>query len=690
VGGVRVPVSLAAAISERLAGLPAAAVGVLRWAAVLGAEFSVSDVGLVTGRSAGELAAAVDAAVDAGVVAEGGSRLAFRHGLIRQVLYEGIPGPVRAGLHVQAARALAGAGARAERVAAQLVAAPEAGDGEWVWGWLAGEAGVLAYRAPQVAAELLRRALAALPAADQRREVLEAALVTVAFLLVEDEEVERVAGPLLARTHDPGRAAETAWLLAYSLARTGRGDESAAVVEAALARPATSQVWQARLRAQQAMTSAALGQADGAVEMARQALAGAEQAGDRFAVGYALHALGLVAYHRRDQAGSLGHIDRALELIGDDPQTTDLRLLLLSNRAGLLGDLDRQAEAGITIREALALTEQAGTPQLGIVCTAAADYYFELGQWDDALAMLDTAAALLGAQPARLVLHGLAALIAGHRDDWEMAEEHLAAVPVEALDLPGHRPASHRLLMARALAAERAGQPDEAVAVLAQCLDPGLAKVMPHRYLLLPVLARLTVAAGDGATAAAVAKAADDEAKREPLPVKTGAADLCRGLVDGDAGPLLAAATYYEAADRPFDRAQALEDAAALLADHGHLADAHQAFSNAARLYQALGAEWDLRRADARLRRHGIRRGRGGRRAHATQGWESLTPTEGKIASLVAAGRSNPDIAADLFLSRNTVQTHVSHILAKLGAHTRAEIIRLALQHQPGADSKES
>jgi DNA-binding NarL/FixJ family response regulator len=56
-------------------------------------------------------------------------------------------------------------------------------------------------------------------------------------------------------------------------------------------------------------------------------------------------------------------------------------------------------------------------------------------------------------------------------------------------------------------------------------------------------------------------------------------------------------------------------------------------------------------------------------------------PTEAKIVSLVAAGRSNPDIAVEVFLSRNTVQTHVSHILAKLGARSRAEIIRQALDH---------
>jgi len=59
--------------------------GVLRWAAVLGQEFSVTDLEVVTGRTAGDLVGVVDTAAAAGVIAEAGPRLGFRHGLIRQV-----------------------------------------------------------------------------------------------------------------------------------------------------------------------------------------------------------------------------------------------------------------------------------------------------------------------------------------------------------------------------------------------------------------------------------------------------------------------------------------------------------------------------------------------------------------------------------------------------------------------------
>jgi DNA-binding NarL/FixJ family response regulator len=49
----------------------------------------------------------------------------------------------------------------------------------------------------------------------------------------------------------------------------------------------------------------------------------------------------------------------------------------------------------------------------------------------------------------------------------------------------------------------------------------------------------------------------------------------------------------------------------------------------------------------------------------------SLTPREAEILPLLASGMTNPDIAAELFLSVRTVENHVAHILAKLGVRTR-------------------
>jgi len=654
--------------------------GLLGEMATAGVVGQAADAGAAGEPVAGEPVAGEPAVSGAGTVAGAGRRMAFRHGLIRQVLYDGMPEAVRAALHLQAARALASAGAVPERIAAHLAVVPDSAD-EWVLEWLADAAPVLTYRAPKVAAGLLRGALSRMPDGDARREVLEAALVTVAFLLVRNEEVERTGGRLLASARDPNRAAEVAWVVGYTLMRTGRASEGVGVVEKALERPGISEVWTARLHAMHAFTMAAGGHPDTA-PAARKALALAEGAGDRFAAAYALYTLCLVDFYQRHHAASLDHIEEALDVIDDDPQTTDLRLLLLSYRVHALEHLDRQSEAEAVIRETLALAERAGTPRMATICNVAAEYYFERGLWDDALAVLEQATPLPGPYYSPMQVHGLIALIAGHRDDRETAQEHLAAGRGQDISSIFHRATLHFLLLARALAAERAGQPGKAVAVLSPSLDRAVARDMPYRYLLLPVLVRLALATGDTDTAAAAAKAAAREAERESLPVKTAAADYCRGLLDGDPGPLFEAAAYYKSASRPLEHAQALEDAAVLLAGQGDLPSARHAFGDAIGLYRGLGAQWHIRRATSRLRGYGIRPGSPGRRrAHPAKGWEALTPTEIKIAYLIARGQSNPDIAAELCLSRNTVQTHVSHILGKLSARSRAEIVREGLQH---------
>ncbi len=125
----------------------------------------------------------------------------------------------------------------------------------------------------------------------------------------------------------------------------------------------------------------------------------------------------------------------------------------------------------------------------------------------------------------------------------------------------------------------------------------------------------------------------------------------------------------------------ALEDLAVVMAQRGYEDEARSALNEAVSLYEELEARWDIRRAEGRLRPHNIKRGvRGRRTRRAPSGWEALTPTEMNIAALVARGDSTSDIARGLFLSRRTVQTYISHILAKLGAKSRIEIVREALR----------
>jgi DNA-binding CsgD family transcriptional regulator len=63
-----------------------------------------------------------------------------------------------------------------------------------------------------------------------------------------------------------------------------------------------------------------------------------------------------------------------------------------------------------------------------------------------------------------------------------------------------------------------------------------------------------------------------------------------------------------------------------------------------------------------------------GERVRPSVGWGSLTPTEQRVAAIVAQGRSNDDVARHLFMSVATVKTHLTHIYAKTGVTNRAEL----------------
>jgi DNA-binding CsgD family transcriptional regulator len=681
----QLPASLAAVLSDRLSSVSAEIEQVLRTATLLGGKFAVTDLTVLLRTPASALAAEIQEAVTAGILVASGPELAFRHPLIRQALYESMPAALRTALHAEAARELAATGADAMSVAQQLSAARQPGGG-WARTWLTQAAPVLTTRAPQLAADLLRRELNETPADDDAWDGLMASLVRALLAAGYYAEAADRASQALPVMTDPERRAETYSVLARAQVSAGRNDDAIATVRQAVAAADLPREWQARMLALLAMLQRArTGDVDAADAIARQALTVAQEAADAFATAHALTDLWLSHGIRRDHPAALDYVDRALRELGDDPGHADLRSFAHDGRIFTLQNLDRWPEAELALRQA----RQSGSPDRTTWVTAAVLRYW-LGQWDDALAELgsDDADApgltytFLRERWPALLVHGVAALIAGRWDQRKTADQHLRNGLALAVRTVPDRENQDFLVAAHALALERSGDTRQAMQVLAAILPRHDGEMtLVHQWL--PDLVRLAIAVGDGRTARTAARACEAEAAAESLPARATAASMrCRGLLRSDANCLRHAVGHYRAIGPPVELPAALEDLAAVLAERGQEGEAKAALNEAVGLYEGLNARWDIRRAEGRLRAYGIRRSVRRRRGQrATSGWEALTPTEVKIAAMVAAGGSTSDIATGMWMSRRTVQTHISHILTKLGAKGRVEIVREALRH---------
>ena len=194
---------------------------------------------------------------------------------------------------------------------------------------------------------------------------------------------------------------------------------------------------------------------------------------------------------------------------------------------------------------------------------------------------------------------------------------------------------------------------------------------------LLALLVEVRLAEGRVDDAEATAARLAGLATARPSPYLAAAAALARGRVclaagAGDARSCLEDALHgfaraqlpAEAAETRLELARALAGTAPELA----VAEARTALADFERLSAARSAD----AAGALLRSLGVPVRTGPR------GGAALTKREAEVLRLLGAGLSNPEIAARLFITRKTVETHVGNVLAKLGLRNRAEAAALA------------
>lgn len=672
-----VPNSLLGAIADRLDFLPQMVRGTLQAAALLGVEFAVSDLAIVRNCRVADLVLPIEHARVAGVLEEVGDRLRFRHPLIHAAMYDGIAASVRLAWHGDAAKALAKAGVPVHRVARQLLQAfitPEVSVlDEVLLEWLAGVASTLVAQAPRIAADLLREACRRSSVTTAQGAWLAARLAEALHRSGNSGEAEQVARHAMGVVADPDLLVDLHWTVAQCRSFEGRADESLMLLGEAIALPGVSPRQRARLLVLSARAHRDLGQVAAAGEIATGALATAEEIGDTWTLAWSLHVLIIVSIMRGDVAGALPLFERALDVVDEDAALTDLSLLLRINKSVALGDLDRCDEAMRTATAVRQLADRAGSVvRAAQARSALGQLSFTAGRWDAAQREVEALADEVKDPATTCCDRGIAAVIAFHRGEVTAARRHLSLAVARSSQI-GNRVVSS-LVLARSLDHEVADEPEQALVTLTACLTG--AEELDEVEDLLPVAALLAAQAGASSVLTDVAVQATTLAQRSQVPHRLGAVACCRGLVDGSPSLLLLAAEQYGAAGRPLLQAKALEAAAVMLAEQGDRGAARSAFVRADDVYEQLGASWDVARLRAAFRQYGIRRGPRTKHRVVASGWDSLTPSEAKVAALVAEGLSNRQIAERLVLSTRTVESHVSHILAKLGVRSRVDIAR--------------
>ncbi|MBM2618111.1 AAA family ATPase [Actinoplanes sp. LDG1-06] len=560
---------------------------VLRLAALLGSEFSVSEVVAVTGRSALDLVGALEEALAAAVLVDSSTDLAFRHPFLRQALVASVPPALRAGLHRHAAEVLAAGGSPLIRVAEQLNASAPVVD-SWVLNWLVKHHAAVVRRAPQIAGDLIRRTLATeLPSAAERG-VLLVALVRLEFR--QGRAPMNQAEEAMSLATDPADRAEMRQLLATMRHRRGETAEAEAMLRDAVDDERVPEIWRSRHRVLLAnFHRGDLDDLDAAEQRARVVHDEAAAAGRPYETAFALQTIWLTSSIRRDHERALEHVDRALEVVRGRPELGGTYVDLLDNRLFSLQNLDRLDEAQETLR---------GAPAGLQVAAAVQDYW--LGRWDDALAEVgavteDGPGITFHGQrepgAVTMLLHGVAALIALHRDAPDLAAAHLGAadaVPASEAE----RENCDFLLVARALAAEQQDRPAEALDLLGPLLQPAYAPMM-LRHQWLPDVLRLAQRHHRPEVAERAASICATEAAREVRPARAYAANLrCQALLLGDPAPARTAAAHYRKVGRVLELAAALEDAAVLSGERP---------DEARRLYASMSARWDVARTSTSM-----------------------------------------------------------------------------------------
>jgi DNA-binding CsgD family transcriptional regulator len=673
-GRLALPRSLAAAVGGHLRVLPPQTRAILEMLSVLNLRMPLAQLGQAA--EVDSPGALIEPAVAAGLVDwwpdEPTCPVEIRHLLVRDAIYAGIPAARRRMLHARAAVMVSRAASWEHRVAAleqpdetlaaelEYLAAQEAADDHLA---LAGTHLHWASDISPARADRERRLLTAalhLTAAEEvqglaLRPAVEAAAPSplrsyVLGAMVEADgqlaDAEQYYGQALAEArNDPGRqplAASIAARLAGTYTLRGKGEQTMTL-------------------GQWALGTGCLDPAAAAQTRTRVAIGASQAVGPREAL------------------AELGHLDANPARV--DPIDVDglawrgmFRLV-----AGDLGQAvtDMTASLKMVRRGAtLALGQRA----YGFLALA----YYLAGQWDDALLTVEQGLSATAIHPYRHELPLLrlaAACVPAGRGAAGEAERHarLAEEVAASLDYGQERLYA---AMARALVCQAAGDYLGMADALGYWRDEAALDGRSRRDAALwrPLLAEGLIGSGRTESAAAVLA---------PLRVGSGEVAYLQpalawldGWLAEELGSPEEAQRIYQrgedtaGTDSPVHTARLLLAHGRLLRRIGHRKDAVERLSRANALYLALRAAPFIAWAEAELAACHLP----AESAQPRQPGSALTSRETEVAHLVGKGLSNPEIAAELFISRKAVEYHLSNIYAKCGVRGRQQLRRFVGQ----------
>ncbi|HET8525317.1 MAG TPA: AAA family ATPase [Actinomycetota bacterium] len=670
--GERLPIPdrLQELIEHRLRGLPADTVEALEIVSALSSPTLETVAGAI---APSPVDARLDPAIENGVVEVAGDRLRFTHPLLASAVYQRTPPARLRELHDRLAAIVRDPEERARHLAlsvegpdvAVAVALEEAA-------LLASSRG-----APQSAAELWEMARRATPR-DRREDLVrrthqagvahyECGDTSLARSVLEQAVDLSMAGPARARVLldlGMGLAEAEGWRAAWAVFEAARGEAGDDLAVRALIEQNLGYVWLFR------------GDLAASERHARAALELAEELQDPRVMAEAFQAYPFVEF-------LLGHgvdqelLDRGLALEGHmegEFKSDVLRASFVV--AQLLKFTHRLDEARRTFTELLGDAVAHGvTGPIPQILYHLAELECRAGNWDAAMEHAResrAAAQRIGMGALSSEGHFAVGLVEAHlgRADparlaalegvrvAEAAGEILILIPNLAvlgfLELSLGRPAEAHEFLSRAVELERQ----------MEVREPGYFRVVPDEVETLVALGRLE----EAEELLVPFEDFGDDVQRAWIKA-TGA--RCRALVLAARGDLEAASAAAARALRehdglplPFELGRTLLVSGTVERRAKRKREARETLTSALEVFEGLGAAVWADRTRSELARIG------GRAPSSVD----LTPTEEKVAALVATGRTNRQVADELFLSVHTIEANLKRIYRKLGIRSRTEL----------------